>query len=286
MMHTLGVDLAASVDRSAMVVVEWHPEGARVESCLRGVDDEVIVEALGRADGAGVNAPFGWPVEMVGALTGYAKEAVWSAPSREDFRYRRTDVHVHDVVREQCELGLWPMSVAAERTAMRAFRLAGIRELHAEAAGSRFARDGSDGIVEVSPMASLTLWGLEGQGFRSGRREERRDACERLLGAIRARALYLEIPDPVRVDMAADPDRLDALVAALVARAALEGMTLESPEEEKARAMAEGWIHLPEADCLPALHRGKISAMEDHRARAEEVAAERWGLASRAEGAA
>jgi len=53
-----------------------------------------------------------------------------------------------------------------------------------------------------------------------------------------------------------DDDNFDAFVSALVARAAVLGLTDPIPRGMRWRAMREGWIHLPAADSLPRLVTG------------------------------
>jgi hypothetical protein len=56
--------------------------------------------------------------------------------------------------------------------------------------------------------------------------------------------------------MSVSADRLDALVCALVTRAAALGLTRPVPlDEDAARIAREGWIHLPLSDSLGRLAR-------------------------------
>jgi hypothetical protein len=48
-------------------------------------------------------------------------------------------------------------------------------------------------------------------------------------------------------------DALDAVLAALVARAAALGFTILPSDADIGLARTEGWIHLPNSDSLPAL---------------------------------
>jgi len=67
---------------------------------------------------------------------------------------------------------------------------------------------------------------------------------------------WLSIPDGVRVACIASDDRLDALVAGLVAYAAATGRTGRPPSQLLPAARREGWIHLPAADSLADLGSG------------------------------
>ena len=52
--------------------------------------------------------------------------------------------------------------------------------------------------------------------------------------------------------MASD-DALDAVLCALIARAAALGLTVPPPDQDRERARAEGWIHLPRRGSLGEL---------------------------------
>ncbi len=51
-------------------------------------------------------------------------------------------------------------------------------------------------------------------------------------------------------------DALDALLAALIARAAALGLTVPPGADDLELARREGWIHLPQKDSLAALLAG------------------------------
>ena len=64
-MLTVGVDLAAEATNTAVAWLDWSAEGASARDLVRGVSDDVIVEAISQADKAGVDCPFGWPESFV-----------------------------------------------------------------------------------------------------------------------------------------------------------------------------------------------------------------------------
>jgi hypothetical protein len=66
---------------------------------------------------------------------------------------------------------------------------------------------------------------------------------------------WLKVSPPVREACVEGDDALDALVAALVARAAALRMTESAPRELKGQAQREGWIHLPQTASLSELGR-------------------------------
>ena len=65
--------------------------------------------------------------------------------------------------------------------------------------------------------------------------------------------ILLKLSDEERSLLGASDHLLDALVCALVARAALVGATLAIPADVRALAELEGWIALPRPGSLAAL---------------------------------
>jgi hypothetical protein len=63
------------------------------------------------------------------------------------------------------------------------------------------------------------------------------------------------ISEPWRAACIESDDRLDAVVCALVARAAERGKTVPPTDEQSRLARIEGWIHLPEPGSLSELTR-------------------------------
>jgi hypothetical protein len=111
------------------------------------------------------------------------------------------------------------------------------------------ARDGSGLCCEVYPDPALRIWTKDSEaslGKASYKRAENSAARVALLAAIRAE---LPIADPHgRLAMVErEDDYLDALLCALVARAAELGLTHAPTPAQKKLARIEGWIHLPSA---------------------------------------
>ncbi|MEO6713138.1 MAG: DUF429 domain-containing protein [Mycobacteriales bacterium] len=80
---------------------------------------------------------------------------------------RETDRAVHQAV------GLWPLSVAADRIGLAAMRAAGLLADLADA-GRAVDRAGTGVVVEVYPAASLKVWGLPHKGYKG--QDQRRSA--------------------------------------------------------------------------------------------------------------
>ena len=240
LVRVVGVDLAAEPARTAVAVLGWHDGKAVVEGLRVGADDEAVLAALAAADKAGIDAPFGWPdafavflaahqagdVPVPGGLTGLQ----W----RRQLAWRRTDEAVRAVT------GLIPLSVAADRIGHAAMRCAGLLAKLGNA-GRPVARDGSGTVAEVYPAASLKQWGLP---YRRYKQPRNAGALPDLVTALQVAAPWLE-PGPHDQPCRASHDALDAVIAALTARAAALGLTLRPDPRLQAPASREGWIALP-----------------------------------------
>jgi predicted nuclease with RNAse H fold len=247
-MLTVGVDLSASERDTALAEVEWAEGRARVGEPSLGLADAELLELLTHAEWTGIDAPFGWPEPMVAALHSYSLEGRWPGPEKRAFRYRRADLHVHDRVLAETDEHLWPLSPATDRISLAAWRLAGLRETAATRSHVRFDRAGGDGVVEVYPAAALLLWGLPRAGYKS-----EPEAREQLLAALEAAAPWLLWEPGAREACVESDDALDAVLCALIARAAALGLTELPPADARELTHVEGWIHLPHKNCLGEL---------------------------------
>lgn len=237
--HTqvVGIDFAAAIDRTAIVDLVWEPQRIVVDDVRVGADDEAVLDALERGEAAGVDVPFGWPDAFVETIVAHrAHELAAPESSGRDWRrpltYRATDIDVADW------LGVYPLSVSADRIGHAALRWAAIAARSAEA-GRPIERDGASGVFEVYPAAALRSWDLGPATYKGTSRTEERDA---LLTQIE-RALRAVEWAGMRDRLVAEEDAFDAFVCALVARSAAVGHTLRAHDQERARN--EGWIHVP-----------------------------------------
>lgn len=261
-MRTVGVDLSVAKKDTAAAVVEWEESRARVGEPSLGLADDALLDLLAEAEWVGIDAPFGWPAAMVDALHSYATTGRWPAPAKPEFRYRRTDLFVHDHLLAETGQKLWPLSPSTDRIALTAWRLAGLREAAWERSRLRFDRAGADRVVEVYPAAALLLWGLERSGYKTDP-----DAREELLTTIEAEAPWLAWESGAREACVESDDPLDAVLCALIARAAALGLTELPAVEDLERARAEGWIHLPRKGSLGELHGDPQGSSLDLRSR-------------------
>lgn len=110
-------------------------------------------------------------------------------------------------------------------------------------------RAGTGPVVEVYPAGALARWGLPSRGYKRDEDRPRREVLEQ----VRRHTPWLTFADEAFEHMEASHDALDAMVSALVARAAAAGLTDAVPDEHRERATREGWIHLPRVGSLGAL---------------------------------
>lgn len=235
-MLTLGIDLAAQPDRTGLCLVEWQAGTAEVRSVVCGADDPRIIEAIEGADRVGIDVPFGWPEEFVEFVVASRRSGDLPLADVDHLRYRETDRVVRAVT------GRRPLSVSSDLIAVPAFRA--MRILAALAArGHAVDRSGAGEVVEAYPAAALRQWGFTASGYKGAKgRELRVD----LVQALRTRAhAWLKLDDRGHALCCRTDNALDALVAALVARAAACALCEPIPPECHARALVEGWIALP-----------------------------------------
>ena len=243
-MVTLGVDLASQPKRTATCLIRWDRGSARVEALSLGATDADLHELFGRADKIGIDAPFGWPAPFTRAVHAYSSETVWPSVDVPHLRFRRTD----EVVRER--LGRWPLSVSSDLIAVPAIRA--VRLLaEATATGEEVDRSGAGRFVEVYPAAALHVWGFPSRGYK---RTKGAAVRARLVSDLSERtADWLTLSEENRTRCTASDDMLDALVAALVARAAAIGRCEPIPTGDHELAQEEGWIALPQTGSLHQL---------------------------------
>ncbi len=243
-MITLGVDLASRPERTAACAIEWAHGRARVVDVACGQDDEALLERIAGADKAGLDVPFGWPEAFVERVARFHAGGDWPATTVAALRFRETDRVV------AARTGRWPLSVSSDLIGVPAFRAARLLSRLGDQ-GHAVDRRGAGRLVEVYPAAALRLWGFASTGYK---RREGRGSLVTLLGELRRRTCgWLDLGAAAQRLCGASDDALDALVAALVARAAALGLCEPPPPEHVERAAREGWVALPAADALDRL---------------------------------
>jgi predicted nuclease with RNAse H fold len=237
---TVGVDLAAEPAKSAIAWLDWSPTGALVGDLLLAAQDDTVATVIRQADKAGIDAPFGWPQKFVAFVSAHeagnviVPEEVAGREWRRQLAYRLTD----EAVREAT--GLIPSSVAADRIAHTAMRCAGLLARLASN-GRPVDRCGTGVVVEVHPAASLQQWELPYRGYKGAHNIA---TLAELVDALQAAAPWLALGRYEDVCRRSD-GALDAVVAALTARAAARGLVTRPGPDDAAVAKREGWIALP-----------------------------------------
>jgi predicted nuclease with RNAse H fold len=228
-------------DRTAVALVEWDGGRARLLGADLGADDDDIMRAVDGAAKVGIDCPVGWPDAFVDFLVGYRDGQVAAATGaggltwRRQVVNRRTDLFVRQVV------GLTPLSVAADRIAHVALRCTALLA-RLEAAGVTVDRAGHGLVVEVYPKASLKQWNLLPR--QSYKQTARPHVVATILAGLATAAPWLDLGD-CAFAVSRSHDVLDAVIAALTARAALQGLTYLPDELHRAAARTEGWIAVP-----------------------------------------
>jgi hypothetical protein len=245
-MITAGVDLSSQTAHTASCVIEWSGGGATVSDLALDVGDDAITALVGKVDKLGIDVPLGWPVAFADAVAQHSREGSWPKEyahvDTSAYRYRRTDLWVWRALRASP-----PLSVSTDRIALPAMRAAAVLSRLPE----RVMLDGSGVVVEAYPAAALRRWGFASRGYkRKDKTEVRRLLVERLFVET---APWLSVGRAEADRCLVSDDAFDALVAALVARAAALGLVDPVPEENKLYAQKEGWIAVPRAGSLALL---------------------------------
>lgn len=239
-MLTAGVDLAAEPKKTAVAQLEWSAAGAWIVDVRVGADDEDVLALVHASVKTGIDAPFGWPVPFVAFLAAHeagnfvAPEDIIGKDWRRTLAFRLTDAVVREVT------GRPPLSVSADLISYPAMRCASLLG-RLSGDGLPIDRCGSGAVVEVYPAASLTCWGLPSRGYKG---LENRAAREVLVDRIGAEAPWLSWGTFEALCRASD-DALDAVVAAMTARAVHVGLCAPPTDDQQFRGRTEGWIALP-----------------------------------------
>ena len=243
--RTVGIDLAAQPAGTAACVLKWSATTAEAVTLARGLDDAALTELRQAALVVAIDAPFAWPEGLSAALAQWAAERRWPELTAQQLRYRVTDLEV------QRRTGIWPLSPSADRIGVCAWRCAGLLS----AWGVRDLA-GGDGTVEAYPAAALRCWGMPSRGYKArspqaAARSER--ARTEIITALRERCEWLRLTTAQWILCRESHDLLDALICAIVARAAHIGAVTAPTAEQSRAAEREGWITLPTPDSLDQL---------------------------------
>ncbi|MEU4410606.1 DUF429 domain-containing protein [Streptosporangium sp. NPDC023963] len=238
-MLTVGVDLAAEAGRTAVAWLDWSANGARVRDLKIRADDDLIVEAIKSAGKTGIDCPLGWPDKFVDFIVAHRTGHVEVPGGVAGIDWRR-DLALRVTDRVTSELALRPLSVSADRIGHTAMRCAALlAELARQ--GQPVDRSGAGVVVEVYPAASLKCWGLPHNGYK---RSANRGALAQLVDELQEAAPWLDLGVHEQICRMSD-DAIDAVIAALIARAASQGLVTAPAPDQVHSARSEGWIALP-----------------------------------------
>ena len=240
MSTTLGIDLASQPENTAICTIEWAGGAAEVRTLLHGrprtsLDDAALREQFdaGHAKIA-IDAPLGWPDPFVHAVAAHHRGEPWPVPHDLDGLTRRaTDRFVRDEAKKL------PLSVSTDRIAYCAMRCAALLS------GRDEPRDGSGLVVEAYPDAALRCWlkpSFDARPVPTYKGVNARDRRELLISRLLAGLGSDFSIGGFRDACVASDDCLDALLCALVARAAAQNETIKPKTDEQVRlAPTEGW---------------------------------------------
>ena len=243
---TLGIDLASQPANTAGCLIRWEAERATVERLELDLTDDHIRELADGVDKVGIDAPFGWPEPFVAFVQAHAAGTAdyqpWTGEWRDELRFRRTDM----VARET--MGKWPLSVSSDLIGITAMRCAGLLTALGVA-----DRSGHGPVIEVYPSLALHRWGLVSRGYKGVKNAA---VLAKLFGELLETCDWLSLREEDATLLAWNDHAFDALISALVARAAMLGRTLPVPQERRTVAATEGWIQIPEPGSLAHLIDG------------------------------
>ena len=237
-MRTVGVVLSASPAKTAVAVLDWFDDRAELAELVVGADDAEIRRLVDGATRVGIDSPFGWPDDFVEFVVAHHRQGLGSGrrlddiANRRPLALRRTDLWI-------AESGLGrPLSVSADQIAHVAFRCAGLlADLGVDDRVNGWA-------VEAYPAGALKRWGLTSRGYK---RAANRTVLTGLADALRTAAPWLHLGE-WQGQMSSDDDAFDAVVTALIARAAELGRTSLPSAQDMPVALREGWIHVPDCE--------------------------------------
>ena len=254
---TLGIDLAAQPAGTAACLLRWSRATAEAVTLARDLDNDALTGLRQQTGVVAIDAPFAWPEGLSSALSAWSAERRWPEVTPQQLRYRVTDLEV------QRRTGIWPLSPSADRIGVCAWRCAallsawGVRDLA-----------GGDDTVEAYPAAALRCWGLPSRGYKArSPQAASRSAGTRaeIITALRQQCDWLHLTPTHWAACQDSHDLLDALICALVARAADIGAVASPTADQAGAAAREGWITLPTLDGLKALDPRRRRATPGNR---------------------
>jgi predicted nuclease with RNAse H fold len=238
-----GIDLASLDERTATCRITWRDGRVIADDPVLGASDPELRELIEVSDKVGIDIPLGWPSLFVTAISAHHSRLPWPETGARErrLRFRVTDF----VVRE--ETGHWPLSVSSDLIGVPALRAARLlSEMDVD-------RSGEGKLVEVYPAAALRRWRLPPTGYKRSAGARARHELVNQFAIITT--AWLDLSSEGWEACKGSDDAFDALLAALVALAKVNGLCDPVTAEHQAVARVEGWIALPHRDSLSYLPR-------------------------------
>ncbi|WP_277213156.1 DUF429 domain-containing protein [Isoptericola croceus] len=241
-MRSAGIDLSTDPRKTGVATIEWRRDSAVLTSLALGADDDNLVALIDGADKSGIDCPLGWPSPFVDYVVAHRAggQKLTVPETRRSLLLRTTDRHTIE------RTGVRPLSVSADRIGATAMRCAALLSRLTQA-GAAVDRSGIDGpVVEVYPAAALRIWGLPHQGYK-GPTSTNTAVRDELVRRCEAQMPWLDLGDHTALCRTSD-DALDAVVCAVLAGLAHQGLCEPVPPDALPEARTEGWIALPSAE--------------------------------------
>lgn len=240
-MITVGIDLAADEKKTGVATIEWRAGNATITDVVVGASNESLIEFIAGADKTGIDCPLGWPQKFIDFIVAHQdghveiEPGVLAADWRRALSYRATDLWLKQQVK-----GVQGLSVSSDRIGVTTMRCAALMS-SLSGLGRAVDRTGVGEVVEVYPAASLARWGFSHRGYKGAKGAVGRSA---LVDQLKATQRWLDF-GAFEAECRRTDDALDAVVAAMTARAAAMGQVEPIPEDQREAADHEGWIALP-----------------------------------------
>lgn len=256
---TVGIGWGSDSVSTRIVTLRWGTHAVTPGDVhLESADDQVVGHFLNYPDAAvAVTVPLGWPLPLVSFLHQQSARVLppiaAPGPPGPPVSGDAVEHVVRPLMRRRCDdmveaLAHVPApACGTEPTLTRALRFQHVLARYCPAHATA-PRDGT-GLIEAHAEAALAAWGLPWRHLRAPGDQGQR-ARERTLAGLLEPG-WLDLGE-VQAAAAHDPATLEALVAALVARAVRAGVTVPaSAGPERELAEREGWTALPSVP-LPA----------------------------------
>jgi predicted nuclease with RNAse H fold len=215
--------MASMSEGTAACAIIWETGKAVASEPIGGCDDKTLTQMITKADAVGIDAPFGWPIAFAEKVGAWNFE-LWDSKMRERLCFRETDRVVRDEVKR------WPLSVSADRIALPAMRTVGLLIRHGVS-----DRSGDGKFYEVYPAASLKCWDLNNRGYKKDT-QDGEPARRNILRGLCEKMPWLVAPE----SCAATSHGLDALIASLTVRAAIQNRTVQPSPRTSFQCKARG----------------------------------------------